>query len=419
MIKKNYAIYARKSPYKNLNTQVTSEETKCQICRDYMKYSKKHKINVQVKEYIDDKYSGKDTNRPAFHELMEDIKLGLVNVVVIHKVDRLSRSLSDFIKIMDYFNEYDVEFISVTQSFDTTTSMGKLSLNLLCSFAQFERELMVERQKDRIKIAKEKGCWVGGAVPLGYKAQNKKLVIDKKAAKIVRFIFQYIAKDGSITKLRQILFDDYNINKDKNSLYRILNNTIYVGKVTHYNNVYEGQHPKLISDKLFNKVQQVLASRQTKTYEHHENPSLFRGIIYCRYCHKPLRTSFTKKKGTLFYYYICPSVLKNERKKCPLRYISEARILELLRPFIFEYINNFELKIQIHKKLKDKNVSLPDKFSELWNKLSVTKQIVITREIFAKIVVSAEAIEVFFKDGNVKIFYWLYPINLKITEQTE
>lgn len=301
MIKKNYAIYARKSPYKDLNTQVTSVETQCQICHDYLKYNEKHSY---IKEYIDDKYSGKDTNRPAFHELMCDIKLGLINVVVVHKVDRLSRSLSDFIKIMDFFNEYNVEFISVTQNFDTTSSMGKLTLNLLCSFAQFERELMVERQKDRIKIAKEKGCWLGGTVPLGYKAQNKKLVIDKNAAKIIKFIFRYIAQGGSITKLRQILFDEYGINKDKNALYRLLNNVIYIGKVTHYKNVYDGQHPKLINEKLFNKAHQILTIRQVRVYEHHENPSLFRKIAFCKYCHKPMRTSYQEERKTSLLLYL-------------------------------------------------------------------------------------------------------------------
>lgn len=414
MTKIRCAIYARKSPYHNVNIQISSLETQCEDCRNYLLLHKSEGY-TEKGVYVDDKFSGKDTDRPSFQKLMEDINNNKIDIIVVHKLDRLSRSLSDFVKIMDFLKSKKVEFVSVSQHFDTNTSTGKLMMNILCSFAEFERSITIERQLDKIRIAKEKGYWLGGKTPLGYKTRNKKLIIDNKEAEIVRFIFHYVADGGSITQLVPLLINRYGqfrTHITKGWIYTVLKKQVYIGKVTHYDNIYEGKHRPIIGKTLFEKVASILNSRKPDIKERHDNDFLLRGLVQCKYCGSMMRCTYGKKKGKVYFYYHCPSNGTGV-KRCYAKYISQIKLEQVLLPYIEEYLNQESLKLEVYEALDDadKNKVIP-KFSLLWNNMPLKDKVIITHGIFEKIIVGAEGIEIRFMSGTIETVNWLPKIKV-------
>ena len=220
--------------------------------------------------------------RPALQRLLTDIKAGKVQIVVVYKVDRLTRSLADFAKIVDVLDAHDASFVSVTQQFNTTTSMGRLTLNMLLSFAQFEREIAGERIRDKIAASKAKGMWMGGTVPLGYDVQERKLVVTAAEAETVRLIFRRYAELGSVALLRTEL-DRRNIRSkrregaggrlaggqkfSRGALYLMLQNRLYRGEVAHKDNVYPGQHDAIVDAELWQIVQDKLAGQSARAVD--------------------------------------------------------------------------------------------------------------------------------------------------------
>ena len=199
------AIYTRKSTEEGLEQDFNSLDAQREACEAYIK-SQMHEGWVLIKkEYNDGGYSGGTMNRPAFQELLTDIEEDKVDIVVVYKVDRLTRSLMDFSKIIDVFDKHGTSFVSITQQFNTTTSMGRLTLNILLSFAQFEREVTGERIRDKIAASKRKGMWMSGCPPLGYKKENKKLVVEEKEAQKVKLIFDKYLDLQSVPKLMEYL----------------------------------------------------------------------------------------------------------------------------------------------------------------------------------------------------------------------
>ena len=225
--------------------------------------------------YDDGGLSGGTLERPALQRLLSDIKAGKVQIVVVYKVDRLTRSLADFAKIVDVLDAHGASFVSVTQQFNTTTSMGRLTLNMLLSFAQFEREIAGERIRDKIAASKAKGMWMGGTVPLGYDVKDRKLVINETEAKLVRHIFARYAELGSVTLLQAELDAHGHRSKRREGagglitggrpfsrgiLYLLLQNRLYRGEVAHKGNVYPGQHEAIVEADLWTRVQETLAA---------------------------------------------------------------------------------------------------------------------------------------------------------------
>ena len=209
--------------------------------------------------YDDGGYSGGTLERPALRRLLADIEAERIDVVVVYKIDRLSRSLMDFAKLVEIFDRHDVTFVSVTQSFNTTTSMGRLTLNILLSFAQFEREVIGERIRDKFAASRARGMWMGGSVPLGYDVRDRKLVVNEAEAATVRRIFEGFAAIGSGTKLTKVLRSEGVTTKrgkpiNKADIYKLLNNRTYVGEVVHKGNVYPGEHQGIVSRELWDRV---------------------------------------------------------------------------------------------------------------------------------------------------------------------
>ncbi len=248
------AIYTRKSTDEGLDQDFNSLDAQREACAAYITSQASLGWKLSPKFYDDGGISGGTMERPALQQLLADIKQGLVDIIVVYKIDRLTRSLMDFAKMVDVFDEHKISFVSVTQQFNTTTSMGRLTLNVLLSFAQFEREVTAERIKDKIAASKKKGMWMGGLVPLGYKAQDKKLMINKEEAKTVELLFEQYLELGSVKKLveasktaglqgREYRQKNGVLNQSKpfsrGNLYHLLSNPVYIGKTRHQDQIYE------------------------------------------------------------------------------------------------------------------------------------------------------------------------------------
>ncbi len=313
------AIYTRKSTEEGLEQGFNSLDAQGDACAAYI-LSQTHEGWEAIGEHYDDGgWSGGNMDRPALKQLLADIAAGKIDTVVVYKVDRLTRSLADFAKIVELFDQHQVTFVSVTQAFNTTDSMGRLTLNVLLSFAQFEREVTAERIRDKVAASKKKGIWMGGTVPLGYRVADRKLHIVEDEAKIVRHIFERycalqsvadladeLARDGYRTKERTYRTGQVigGIPFGKGALGHMLNNPILVGRIKHKDKIYEGEHDGIVSVELWDRVQATLDAnrRKKKLGTGKKDPSLLAGMLFDKEG-RPISPSHTGKADRRYRYY--------------------------------------------------------------------------------------------------------------------
>jgi site-specific DNA recombinase len=292
------AIYTRKSTEEGLEQAFNSLDAQREACAAYIA-SQRQEGWIETSEIYDDGgFSGGNMERPAMQQLMADVQAGKVNVIVVYKVDRLTRALSDFARIVEVLDAVGASFVSVTQSFNTTTSMGRLTLNVLLSFAQFEREVTGERIRDKIAASKKKGMWMGGPVPLGYDVRDRKLAINDGEAATVRHVFQRYLDLGSVRDLALDLARAGIVTKQRpmrdgrvsggtafgrGGLVHMLRNVVYIGKVNHHAETYDGEHPGIIDADLWNAVQQMLDGNAVERNHGRTNSkhiSLLAGLVF-------------------------------------------------------------------------------------------------------------------------------------------
>src|SRR6266511_593349 len=270
------AVYTRKSSEEGLEMEFNSLDAQCEAALAYIQ-SQKHEGWILVGDRYDDGgFSGGSIERPALQRLLRDVEAGRIDVIVVYKVDRLSRSLTDFARIVEVFEKNKASFVSVTQQFNTTTSMGRLTLNILLSFAQFEREVIGERIRDKFAASRRKGMWMGGIPPLGYDVRDRKLVVNEGEAELVRRIFQRFLRVGSATKLvRELVREGYRTKSwttqdgkyrpgkaiDKGAIYKILANRTYLGEAVHKGTNYPGEHEAIIERATWDRVHAILAEK--------------------------------------------------------------------------------------------------------------------------------------------------------------
>jgi DNA invertase Pin-like site-specific DNA recombinase len=325
----NCAIYTRKSSDEGLEKEFNSLDAQREACAAYIT-SQKHAGWLPVPDLYDDGgLSGGTIERPALLRLLADIKSGKVQIVVVYKVDRPTRSLADFAKIVDVLDAHAASFVSVTQQFNTTTSMGRLTLHMLLSFAQFEREIAGERIRDKIAATKAKGMWMGGNVPLGYDVRERKLIVNEAEAERVRMIFQCYAELGSVRLLGHELDRLGVVSKrregaggvlaggnrfSRGALYTLLQNPIYRGEIRHQGKVYPGQHEAIIDAELWRLVEEKLAgNRQARTLgETAEAPSLLAGLIVDGEGQR-MTPTYAAKKGRRYRYYVSTQLVSGPR----------------------------------------------------------------------------------------------------------
>jgi len=314
------AIYTRKSSEEGLEQNFNSLDAQREACEAFIASQKHEGWTILPEMYDDGGFSGGTIERPAFQRLLVDVGEGKIDVVVVYKVDRLTRSLSDFAKIVEIFDKRNVSFVSVTQQFNTTTSMGRLTLNILLSFAQFEREVTGERIRDKIAASKKKGMWMGGLPSLGYNVKDRRLVINEAEAKTVRHIFQRYTELKSVRLLKADLDASGIVSKSRNAsdgtrygekslargaLYLMLQNRIYRGEIVHKDRCYPGEHEAIVDEALWSEVQTILtenrADRILGTAE--KQVSLLSGILFDARGERMTPTHATKN-NTRYRYYV-------------------------------------------------------------------------------------------------------------------
>ena len=326
------AVYTRKSSEDGLGQEFNSLHAQREACEAYIASQRSEGWVVLRDQYDDGGVSGGTLERPGLKALMQDIEDGLIDVVVVYKIDRLSRSLADFAKLVEVFDRTGVTFVSVTQQFNTTTSMGRLTLNILLSFAQFEREVTAERIRDKVAASRKKGIWMGGVPPYGYRVENRKLIIDHEKAEHVRWIFARFVEIGSATELahqldqRGLLTPNGN-QMDKKYLYRLLNNRAYIGEAVHKGASYPGEHEPILELDIWDKVHTILqeSPRKRASNTRAQTPALLKGFIF-----GPDGAAFspthTKKRGKLYRYYVSQTILKHGAGACAIGRVPAAEI---------------------------------------------------------------------------------------------
>ena len=345
------AIYTRKSSEDGLEQEFNSLDAQRESAEAYIA-SQKHEGWVALPDRYDDGgFSGGDMDRPALARLLADIDTGRVDCVVVYKVDRLSRSLLDFARIMETFERQSISFVSVTQQFNTTHSMGRLTLNILLSFAQFEREIIGERIRDKKAAMARRGMWHGGVPVLGYDVDRSngspKLVVNAIEAARVREIFNLYLERKSLGLVVVELDKRGWCNKawktkagtpkggkpfDKPSVYNLLTNPLLTGKIRHNGDLYEGEHEAVVPDETFQKVRRILRSngRGGSPHTRNKHGALLRGLLRCKACGKAMLHTFTRKGNKRYRYYTCTTVIKKGSSNCPAGSLPAAEIEDVV-----------------------------------------------------------------------------------------
>lgn len=336
---KRCAIYTRKSSEEGLEQDFNSLSAQREACEAYIASQKSEGWENLPDHYDDGGFSGGSLDRPALQVLLGEIDAGHIDIVVVYKVDRLTRSLTDFAKLIERFDAHVVSVVAVTQPFNTTTSMGRLTLNVLLSFAQFEREITGERIRDKIAASKQKGMWMGGVVPLGYDLGERALIVNEGEARTVRLIFERYIELGAVRLLQDALERDGIRTKrrisqkgnatggkpfSRGALYAILRNQLYLGEINHQGKSYPGQHEAIITRELFDAAQAQLEPRGSKsTRARSPQKSLLAGKVFDAGGHR-LSPSHARKGGRRYRYYVSQAVMYGGRSKTRARWPAEA-----------------------------------------------------------------------------------------------
>lgn len=326
------AIYTRKSSEEGLEQAFNSLHAQRDACEAYIKSQAHESWKLVKTSYDDGGFSGGSMERPALQRLLAEVAAGRINVVVVYKVDRLTRSLADFARIVETLDGHGASFVSVTQQFNTTSSMGRLTLNVLLSFAQFEREVTGERIRDKIAASKRKGMWMGGTVPLGYDVVNRELVVNEAEAGTVRDIFERYIHLGSVAKLRAELQRRGVLSKrwtsstgrtwggakfSRGALYWLLRNPVYVGRISHKGSIYEGRQAAIVEQDQWERAQALLSEKSASRQRHNIAPGgrPLAGRLFDDRGNAMSPSYSTKRSGQRYNYYVSQARLQNDKAR--------------------------------------------------------------------------------------------------------
>ncbi|MFA6216414.1 MAG: recombinase family protein [Candidatus Omnitrophota bacterium] len=406
------AIYTRVST----DNQVEGEFNSCQAQEEKIKSFINSQENLFVsKVYTDPGFTGANIERPALQEMLRDMQENKINTVIVYKIDRLTRSPKDFYALMEIFEQYEIDFISITERFDTSTPSGRLLRNIMLTFAQFEREFTNERTKDKLLERANKGMWNGGSVPYGYKVIDKRLVPDEQKAQKLTEIFALFASTSFLAEVYKTLkrkqsFNNKGLPFSKAHLQSILKNPVYLGKFRYSGKVYQGMHQPLISEELFSHVQPFFKDKARKL-RLYKNYTLC-GLVNCTECGSKMTPSHTNKGNMRrYYYYRCTKTFKQDWRACSMRQVNadrlESFVIDNLKRISLDtnYIDSLIFKLNfegsrvrqglepaelcsetIQKSLKE--------FVDYLEKASKIEQALIMRKYIKDILYSKEAIQI-------------------------
>ncbi|WP_062196772.1 recombinase family protein [Caldimonas taiwanensis] len=411
---KRCAVYCRVSSDERLDQSFNSIDAQKEAGHAFIASQRSEGWIPVADDYDDPGYSGGNTERPALKRLMADIQRGAIDIVVVYKIDRLTRSLSDFSKIVEVFERHGVSFVSVTQQFNTTTSMGRLTLNILLSFAQFEREVTGERIRDKIAASKAKGMWMGGPVPLGYDVRDRMLVVNQTEAALVRRIFDDFVTLRSATLMAKVYSAEGVVTKGgkpftKQSIYKVLHNRMYLGEIVHKGQSFPGQHRPIVTQAQWDAVHALIATdgikRRRATIDRQREPVLLRGLLFTPDGER-LVPSSTVKKGKTYRYY---SPIKRRRfgawasQRGPLpaapieELVTQQIVAALSAPHIVQSV--WERMQQIRPDLTEPQVVLPMRnLASLWRELFPAERCRLAQLLIERVVIADGGLEIIWRD---------------------
>ena len=422
------AVYTRKSSEEGLDQEYNSIDAQRDAGHAYIASQRAEGWIPVADDYDDAAFSGGNMERPGLKRLMADIEAGKIDVVVIYKIDRLTRSLADFSKMVEVFERQGVSFVSVTQQFNTTTSMGRLMLNVLLSFAQFEREVTGERIRDKIAASKRKGIWMGGVPPLGYDVENRRLVPNPQEAKLIRHIFTRFVELGSSTKLVKELKLDGVTSKawttqdgkvregkpiDKGLVYKLLGNRTYLGELRHKEQWYQAEHLPIVDQPVWDSVHAILATngRSRANATRATTPFLLKGIVFGHDGRALTPWHSTKKTtGKRYRYYLPMRDLKEHAGASGLPRMPaaelESAVLDQLRNILRAPNLLSDLVPQAKKldpTLDEAKVTVAmTRLDLIWDQLFPAEQTRIVKMLIEKVIVSPSDLEVRLRANGIE-----------------
>jgi site-specific DNA recombinase len=411
------AIYTRKSSEEGLEQEFNSLQAQREACEAFIDSQRHEGWVCQRAAYDDGGFSGATMDRPALQQLLADVKAGRLDTVVVYKIDRLTRSLTDFAKIVEILSTKDASFVSVTQQFNTTTSMGRLTLNVLLSFAQFEREVIGERIRDKIAASKKKGIWMGGVPPLGYQAQDRKLVVVDSEAEIVRLIFRRYAELGSVRLLKDEL-EARNIQSKlrtsgagrisggkpfaRGALYLMLQNRIYRGEIVHNQQSHLGEHTPIIDQLLWDAVQAQLAANtaERNSSTRTRQPSLLTGMLFDGDGNR-MTPTHAIKKGRRYRYYISRPLITDDQtdRSAGLRIPAgeiEQVVTSRMRQWLLDPGSVYQATRLADPSAQRRLIARAREIGKSWPELPATRQRAFLTALIERIDVGANRIDIHF-----------------------
>ena len=361
--------------------------------------------------YDDGGFSGGTLERPALKRLLAAVQCGKIDLIVVYKIDRLSRSMLDFLNLVELFERHGVTFVSVTQSFNTKDAMGRMALNILVTFAQFERELIGERIRDKVAASRKRGKWMGGWTPLGYEVRDRKLLIHEGDAERVRAIFRRFVQLKSATLLARELIaanerTRYGHLLDKTLLYRILRNRVYLGEAVHKGTCYPGEHEAIIDQKLWDQAHSILkeSPRKRANNSRAQTPALLKGLLFGP-DGAAMSPTHTRKSGRLYRYYISQTAMKQGRSDCPVKLVPAAELERIIIDQVRRLLQTPEIIVQTWRALRNQATEVSESevrsalvgFDELWDELFPAEQARIVQLLVERIDMHAEQMEITLK----------------------
>ena len=408
--KKRCAIYTRKSVEEGLDQEFNSLDAQREAGEAYIASQKANGWVCLPTRYDDGGYSGGNMKRPALQQLLADCEAGLVDIIVVYKIDRLSRSICDFADLSKKFDEWGTQFVAVTQEINTATSAGRMMLNILITFAQYEREVITERVRDKMAASRKKGKWVGGSVPMGYRVENKKLVVEPEEARVIQRIFQRFIEIQSPTLIAQELNKDGIRTKqgkawDKPHIYRILSNHTYIGQVKYKGSICEGEQNAIVELDVWNRTREILAlnepvPRQTKRME---TIAPLKGILRCGHCDCAMMPTYARKNGKRYFYYLCSRDSKRATSTCPVRQIPAGEVERIAREQVVKMLQTPTILIKLAQVLNLPAEKIAELFKEIfWQEISPGEMNRLLHLLLEKVEVHESKLTVEFKSSGIK-----------------
>ncbi|PSO19627.1 resolvase [Bradyrhizobium sp. MOS003] len=411
MRKVRCAVYTRKSSEEGLDMDFNSLDAQRESCEAYIVSQRAEGWTVVSDRYDDGGFSGGTLERPALKRLIAAVQARKIDVIVVYKIDRLSRSMLDFLNLVELFERHGVTFVSVTQSFNTKDAMGRMALNILVTFAQFERELIGERIRDKVAASRKRGKWMGGWTPLGYEVRDRKLLIHEVDAERVRSIFRRFVQLKSATLLARELVaaserTRYGQLLDKGVLYKILHNRVYLGEAVHKGTSYPGEHEAIIDRKLWDQVHAILkeSPRKRANNSRAQSPALLKGLLFGP-DGAAMSPTHTRKSGRLYRYYISQTAMKQGRSDCPVKLVPAAELERIIIDQVRQLLQTPEVIVQTWRALRKQSEDVSEAevrsallgFDELWDELFPAEQARIVALLVERIEMHAERMDITLK----------------------